>query len=479
MKLMNEIESEVGGRIANPGRERTARRVRRSPCSWCDPLRYRRPCSTRSSSPTGARSRSGSSGRAARWGSRPWSLTRPPTATRCTCGSPTRTSASDRPKRASYLNVPAIISAAEITGAEAIHPGYGFLAENSALRGGVPRVRHHVHRPGPEVIRAHGRQGRGAGRCQARGRATLPGQRGPGRRRGAGAGGGDPIGYPVLVKAAAGGGGRGMRIVHAREKPWARACTPRGARRSARSGSGDVYLEKYLSEPRHVEFQVLGRHQRDTLLHLGERECSDPAAPPEAARGIARPPRSTPETRAGWPQPALAVAERGPLRERGHGRVPGRSRREFYFIEMNTRIQVEHPVTEMVTGIDLVKEQIRIARGRAPSPSSRATVDLHRPRDRVPDQRGGSRALRSLPGQRQRLDRPGRARGPRRHPADRLRGAALLRLADRQDHRPRPRPAAKRSRACGGRSRDRGRGHQDDHPLHLKMLTDPAFVAGG
>jgi acetyl-CoA carboxylase biotin carboxylase subunit len=260
----------------------------------------------------------------------------------------------------SYLNIPAIISAAEITGADAIHPGYGFLAESSYLAEVCEACHVKFIGPPPRAIRLMGDKSLARRTMRRAGVPVLPGSNGVMESEEQALDAAKQIGYPVILKASAGGGGRGMRIVeNAKELPPAF----RTARREAELAFAvpDIYLEKYLKNPRHVEFQVLC-DTKGNVVHLGERECS-----------IQRRHQKLLEE-----SPSPAVTDR--LRKKmGRTAVDGvraagyvnagtiefllDEKDRYYFMEMNTRIQVEHPVTEMVTGIDLIKEQIRIAAG--------------------------------------------------------------------------------------------------------------------
>jgi acetyl-CoA carboxylase biotin carboxylase subunit len=260
----------------------------------------------------------------------------------------------------SYLNVPAIISAAEITGADAIHPGYGFLSESAYLAEVCEACHIRFIGPDPSVIRLLGDKARARRAMKRAGVPMLPGSDGPVESEEKALKIAGAIGYPVMIKAVAGGGGRGMRIVKAAGE-LAHAFKTAQRESEAAFGVGDVYLEKYLEAPRHVEFQVLGDHHGN-VIHLGERECS-----------IQRRHQKLLEE-----APSVAVSDK--VRRRMGGMVADAARAvqytnagtfeflldekgNFYFMEVNTRIQVEHPVTEMVTGIDIVKEQIRIAAG--------------------------------------------------------------------------------------------------------------------
>ena len=260
----------------------------------------------------------------------------------------------------SYLNVPAVISAAEITGADAIHPGYGFLSESAYLAEVCEACHIKFIGPSPQVIRLMGDKARARRVMKKAGVPILPGSDGPIESEDKAIKGAKDIGYPVIIKATAGGGGRGMRVVRAAgELSQAFKTAQREA--EAAFGVGDVYLEKYVESPRHIEFQVLG-DQHGAVVHLGERECS-----------IQRRHQKLLEE-----SPSPALSER--MRRRMGAIVIDAAKAvqytnagtfeflmdpdgRFYFMEVNTRLQVEHPVTEMVTGVDIVKEQIRIAAG--------------------------------------------------------------------------------------------------------------------
>jgi acetyl-CoA carboxylase biotin carboxylase subunit len=270
----------------------------------------------------------------------------------------------------SYLNIPAIISAAEIAQADAIHPGYGFLSENARFAEIVEQHKIVWIGPDPDHIRKMGDKVEAKRTAAALGLPLVPGSDGPVESAEQAIRIADEIGYPVLVKAASGGGGRGMKVI-----PDA-ASLPglmQQARNEAKAAFGDdtVYIEKYLSEPRHIEFQVFG-DGKGGAVHMGERDCS-----------LQRRHQKVLEEA---PSPALNATQRAEMGEivrqavaklkyRGAGTMEflyeeGR----FYFIEMNTRLQVEHPVTEAITGIDLVREQIRVAAGL---PLSVTQDDIH------------------------------------------------------------------------------------------------------
>ena len=265
------------------------------------------------------------------------------------------------PSPQSYLNVPAIISAMEITGAQGVHPGYGFLAENADFAEQVENSGFVFIGPTADVIRVMGDKVAAIKAMKEAGVPTVPGSDGPLPN--------DPaflkatalrIGYPVIIKAAAGGGGRGMRVVE-NEQTLLNAVSITKTEAAAAFGDGTVYMEKFLQNPRHVEVQILSDGQ-GSAIHLGDRDCSlqrrhqkvieeapAPGIPEEARQAVFE----------SCVNACIQINYRGAgtfefLYEDGN----------YYFIEMNTRIQVEHPVSEMITGVDIVKEQLLIASGR-------------------------------------------------------------------------------------------------------------------
>jgi acetyl-CoA carboxylase biotin carboxylase subunit len=264
------------------------------------------------------------------------------------------------PSAQSYLNVPAIISAAEVTDAQAIHPGYGFLSENADFAERVESSGFVFIGPRPETIRLMGDKVSAKEAMRITGVPCVPGSEGALPE--------DPkeivliakaVGYPVIIKAAGGGGGRGMRVVHT-EAALINAVNMTRAEAQSFFGNPNVYMEKYLENPRHVEIQVLADSFRNAV-YLGERDCSmqrrhqkiieEAPAPGIATRHIVR-----------IGERCAEACRR--INYRGAGTFEFLyENNEFYFIEMNTRIQVEHPVTELITGVDLVAEQIRIAAG--------------------------------------------------------------------------------------------------------------------
>jgi acetyl-CoA carboxylase biotin carboxylase subunit len=263
------------------------------------------------------------------------------------------------PAAKSYLNIPSIIAACEITGAQAIHPGYGFLSENARFAEIVAAHGLTFIGPRPEHIRVMGDKIAAKRAVSEAGIPVVPGSDGALADEAAALSAADRIGYPVLIKAAAGGGGRGMKVARTREEVSEAYATAR-AEAMAAFGDDHVYMERYLATPRHIELQVVA-DSFGAVAHLGERDCS-----------LQRRHQKLMEEA---PSPAINAATRAAI-----GKVVVDAVRaigylgvgtieflyedgQFYFIEMNTRLQVEHPVTEAITGIDLVREQIRIAAG--------------------------------------------------------------------------------------------------------------------
>ncbi len=260
----------------------------------------------------------------------------------------------------SYLNIPAIIAAAEISGAQAIHPGYGFLSENADFAEQVKRSGFIFIGPKAETIRLMGDKVSAIEAMKKAGVPCVPGSDGPlGNDTAKNIEIAKRIGYPVIIKASGGGGGRGMRVVRS-EKDLAQAISMTRAEAKAAFSNDMVYMEKYLENPRHVEIQVMADGQGNAI-YLAERDCSMQRRHQKVVEE-APAPGITPEIRKNIGErcanACIEIGYRGAgtfefLYENG----------EFYFIEMNTRIQVEHPVTEMITGVDLIKEQLRIASG--------------------------------------------------------------------------------------------------------------------
>jgi acetyl-CoA carboxylase biotin carboxylase subunit len=260
----------------------------------------------------------------------------------------------------SYLNVPAIISAAEITGADAIHPGYGFLAESAYLAEVCEACHIRFIGPDPRVIKLLGDKARAKKAMKKAGVPMLPGSDGPVAGEEQALKVAREVGFPVIVKAVAGGGGRGMRVVRA---PGEMSAALRTAQREAEAafGNGDVYVEKYLDAPRHVEFQVIGDHHGN-VVHLGERECSIQRRHQKLVEESPSP-ALTEKMRRNMGKVVVDAAKAVQYTNAGTFEFLLDADGKFYYMETNTRLQVEHPVTEMVIGIDIVKEQIRIAAG--------------------------------------------------------------------------------------------------------------------
>ena len=263
------------------------------------------------------------------------------------------------PSSKSYLNIPQVIAAAEVTGAEAIHPGYGFLSENAhfvevCLACGINFIG-----PSAEIIRKMGNKAQAKATMQAAGVPLMPGSDGIIETVEEALVVAEQIGYPVIVKASAGGGGRGMRVVHT-EAALLHAIEMTRSEAAAAFNNPQVYMEKFLEHPRHIEIQVLA-DTHGNAIYLGERDCSMQRRHQKVIEE-APAPGITPKQRAQIGSVCVAACQRMGYRGAGtfeflfeHG--------HFYFIEMNTRLQVEHTITEMITGIDLVKQQLRIAAG--------------------------------------------------------------------------------------------------------------------
>ncbi|MGH8173253.1 MAG: acetyl-CoA carboxylase biotin carboxylase subunit [Rhodanobacteraceae bacterium] len=264
------------------------------------------------------------------------------------------------PAAESYLNVPAIIAAAEVTDAQAIHPGYGFLSENADFAERVEKSGFIFIGPTADVIRLMGDKVQAIKAMQAAGVPCVPGSGGPlGDDTVANGKVAREIGYPVIIKAAGGGGGRGMRVVHT-EAHLHNAITMTRTEAKAAFGNEAVYMEKFLENPRHIEIQVLADGQGNAI-HLGERDCSMQRRHQKVVEE-APAPGITPEQRAEIGKVCVEACLRIGYRGAGTFEFLYENGR-FYFIEMNTRIQVEHPVTELITGTDLVREQLLIAAG--------------------------------------------------------------------------------------------------------------------
>ncbi len=264
------------------------------------------------------------------------------------------------PSTQSYLNVPAVLSAAEVTDAVGIHPGYGFLSENADFAERVMESGFVFIGPRPETIRMMGDKVAAIKAMKASGVPCVPGSDGPlGDDEKENLRIAHAIGYPIIIKAAGGGGGRGMRVVHS-EANLLNAISLTKAEAAAAFNNDVVYMEKFLVNPRHVEIQVLA-DEHGNAIHLGERDCSMQRRHQKVIEE-APAPGITPELRSKIGERCAAACRE--IGYRGAGTFEFLYEDgEFYFIEMNTRVQVEHPVTEMITGVDIVREQIRIASG--------------------------------------------------------------------------------------------------------------------
>ena len=272
----------------------------------------------------------------------------------------------------SYLNIPNIISAAEIVHADAIHPGYGFLSENAQFAEIVELHNIIWVGPKPEHIRIMGDKVEAKRTAAKLGLPLVPGSDGPLVTIAEAHKVANSTGYPVIIKAASGGGGRGMKVVKSEDELES---LMQQASSEARAAFGDdtVYLEKYLGDPRHIEFQVFGDGEGNAI-HIGERDCSIQRRHQKVLEEAPSPAISAKERERMGAICAKAMADMG---YRGAGTIEFLyENKEFYFIEMNTRLQVEHPVTEMISGMDLVREQIRVAQGEGLS-RTQDQVKLH------------------------------------------------------------------------------------------------------
>lgn len=259
----------------------------------------------------------------------------------------------------SYLNIPALISAAEVTDAQGIHPGYGFLAENADFAEAVETSGFTFIGPRAESIRLMGNKVSAIEAMRKAGVPTVPGSNGPVTEENAVAAA-KKIGYPIIIKAAAGGGGRGMRVVHTESALLNSIFVTRSEAKAA-FGDDTVYMEKFLEHPRHVEIQILG-DGKGKAIHLGDRDCSLQRRHQKVVEEAPAP--GIPEKiRNKVAESCVKACEQ--MKYRGAGTFEFLYENEqFYFIEMNTRVQVEHPVSELITGVDIIKEQLRIAAGK-------------------------------------------------------------------------------------------------------------------
>ncbi|MEG0318290.1 MAG: acetyl-CoA carboxylase biotin carboxylase subunit, partial [Niameybacter sp.] len=261
----------------------------------------------------------------------------------------------------SYLNIESIITAAVLTGADAIHPGFGFLSENAKFARICRECNIKFIGPSPEMIDAMGDKARARQMMIEAGVPVVPGSDGVIETASDAKLLALEIGYPVILKAVAGGGGRGMRIVW-HEEDLEKAFNTASNEALSAFGDGSMYLEKYIVEPRHIEFQILG-DAYGNVVHLGERDCSMQRRHQKVIEEAPSPCISE-ELRTQMGEAAIKAARAAEYENAGTIEFILDKHKQFFFIEMNTRIQVEHPVTEMITGIDLIKEQIRIASGK-------------------------------------------------------------------------------------------------------------------
>ena len=264
------------------------------------------------------------------------------------------------PARESYLRIPRLIAAAEITGADAIHPGYGFLAENAEFAETVTASNITFIGPTADQIRVMGDKAAARAAMTKVGVPIVPGTPGPVEDVDEALGYAKDMGFPVIIKAAAGGGGKGMRVARDADE-FARSFQLARSEALSAFGNGDVYVEKYLQRPRHIEFQILG-DKHGNVIHVGERDCSVQRRHQKLIEESPSP-AVTPELRKRMGDAAVAGAKAIDYVGAGTIEMLLDEDGSFYFMEMNTRIQVEHPVTEMLYGVDLVKEQIRVAAG--------------------------------------------------------------------------------------------------------------------
>ena len=264
------------------------------------------------------------------------------------------------PSRESYLNVPALLSAAEITRADAIHPGYGFLSENAEFAEVCKKCQITFIGPKPEHIRLMGNKVRARDAAKAAGLPLLPGSPGVLKSAEEAEEIAKEVGFPVILKAAAGGGGRGMKIVR-EPRALAQAFATASAEAVAAFSNGDMYLERYVEKPRHIEIQIVG-DLHGNVVHLYERECSvqrrhQKLIEESPSAGV------SPELRAEMGRVSVEAMQQIGYSNLGTIEYLMDEKGRFYFMEMNTRVQVEHPVTEQVTGIDLLRTQLRLAAG--------------------------------------------------------------------------------------------------------------------
>ena len=380
------------------------------------------------------------------------------------------------PAAQSYLVMPALIQAALQSGAEAIHPGYGFLAERAEFSRLCREQGIKFIGPSPESIELMGDKAAARATMTAAGVPVTPGSEGIIADALEAEVVANDIGLPVMVKASAGGGGKGIRIVKEASE-LAGAVRQAQAEAEAAFGNGAVYVEKYIGAPRHIEIQVLA-DGKGHGIHLGERDCSIQRRHQKLIEE-APSPAVSPELRRQMGDAAVAAAVAAHYEGAGTVEFLLDSDGSFYFMEMNTRVQVEHCVTEMVSGVDIVKTGIRIAAGEG-LPLTAGRHPARGPRHRVPHQRRGpGGGLHAVARRGHAVDPAGRPVGPPRQPRlSGLHGAAVLRQPARQAHRLGARPrGVPRALALGARPVPRGR-RQDGDPVPPPRAGPPALQGG-
>jgi len=375
----------------------------------------------------------------------------------------------------SYLSVPAVLSAAEITGADAIHPGYGFLSESAYLAEVCEACHIKFIGPAPNIIRLLGDKARARRAMKKAGVPILPGSDGPVDGEEKALKIARELGFPVIIKAVAGGGGRGMRVIR---NPGEMGKALKTAQREAEAafGLGDVYVEKYVENPRHIEVQVLGDHH-GAVVHLGERECSIQRRHQkliEEAPSVAL----TDRMRRKLGSTVVDAARAVQYTNAGTFEFLLDDKGSFYFLEVNTRLQVEHPVTEFLTGVDIVKEQIRIAAGERLSfkqgdvtftgHSIECRVNAEDPETFAPSP-GVIRAFSVPGGPGVRVDTFAHSECTIPPYYDSLIAKIIVHGRDRQEAIARMRRTLEMTVIEGIKT---------SIPLHLKILAEPDFVAG-
>jgi len=375
----------------------------------------------------------------------------------------------------SYLSVPAVLSAAEITGADAIHPGYGFLSESAYLAEVCEACHIKFIGPAPNIIRLLGDKARARRAMKKAGVPILPGSDGPVDGEEKALKIARELGFPVIIKAVAGGGGRGMRVIR---NPGEMGKALKTAQREAEAafGLGDVYVEKYVENPRHIEVQVLGDHH-GAVVHLGERECSIQRRHQkliEEAPSVAL----TDRMRRKLGSTVVDAARAVQYTNAGTFEFLLDDKGNFYFLEVNTRLQVEHPVTEFLTGVDIVKEQIRIAAGERLSfkqgdvtftgHSIECRVNAEDPETFAPSP-GVIRAFSVPGGPGVRVDTFAHSECTIPPYYDSLIAKIIVHGRDRQEAIARMRRTLEMTVIEGIKT---------SIPLHLKILAEPDFVAG-